>query len=178
MRGIPCQCHVCDALNNDREAPAILRNLDQSPTHRPAPRAGRGARRPSPQKLETSSLSSSTHSGWKLFVAPPSRGRGRLPDDRPAIAHQFCRQSRLHHPHHIGPDQGVCRSIVRCETHMRLGTPLRRSQRGQPSRAPLPSSPPRNLPERVHGARSSVVICVDHDLLRSYLARRYGDRSA
>ena len=67
--------------------------------------------------------------GLEAFVAPPSRGRGRPPDDRPAIARSFVAKAVLTIPHHIGPDRASAdRSCT--ATHLRLGTPLRGSQRG------------------------------------------------
>ena len=134
--------------NNGREAPVILRNLDQSPTQ-PAPRAGRGARPPHrPASRAPHYHPRHTRAGSVRGTAVT--GRGRPPDDRPAIARSLVvRQSRAHHPHHIGPDRAAagrsCTATHRCGWERRSEVPSEATF----SRA-FAEFAAQNLPERVH----------------------------
>ena len=76
--------------NNGREAPVILRNLDQSSL---LPGLDQELD-PLTAKLEHLIIILDTL-GLEAFVAPPSRGRGRPPDDRPAIARSFVAKAVL-----------------------------------------------------------------------------------
>src|ERR1700688_3346985 len=110
--------------------------------------------------------------GLEAFVAPPSRGRGRPPDDRPAIARSFVAKAVLTIP--------TTSALIE---RLQIDRALRRIC-GWERRSEVPSEATfsrafaefaaQGLPERVH---EQLVRRHLQDHRRSYLARCHPDRS-
>src|SRR5277367_2352070 len=109
--------------------------------------------------------------GLEAFVASPSRGRGRPPDDRPAIARSFVAKAVLTIPTTSALIERL--QIDRARGASAAGNAAPRFPARQPSRAPLPSSP-HKVCRNVCMSSSSAVICT---ITSSVISRAMPPRS-